>query len=289
MQDRLGIGTKDLQRLCAVTDKAHLSGTDRVVPRSVLEALRDLVPCDEITYLELDPASESIDMREFAGTTSCLEPDVTRFRQFFWHSFWSSPACSYPEQTGDFTSVRRATDFFSGSADFAASEVFELFRVQGVRYNVLLPLAPDRGVGHRIELWRVDGPDFSERELLLLSLLRPALAELDLSIRGRHSSAPLTSRQLELLELVAEGMTNRQIARRLVLSEGTVRRHLENVYARIGVTNRAAAASYLGRIRNNNPTSRSNPLGPILEDVGTVPMLGSERQVVPRRGDSPST
>jgi DNA-binding NarL/FixJ family response regulator len=109
--------------------------------------------------------------------------------------------------------------------------------------------APDPGVDHRIELWRVDGPDFSDRELLLLSLLRPHLAELDLFVRDRRSGAPLTTRQLELLHLVADGMTNRQIAHRLFLSEGTVRRHLENVYARIGVTNRAAAAAYLVRTR----------------------------------------
>jgi len=71
--------------------------------------------------------------------------------------------------------------------------VFELFRVQGVRYNTLVPLTPDRGVDHRIELWRVDGPNFSDRELLLLSLLRPHLAELDVSVRGRRPNAPLTA------------------------------------------------------------------------------------------------
>ena len=46
-----------------------------------------------------------------------------------------------------------------------------------------------------------------------------------------------------LLDLLAAGHTNAQIARRLGLSEGTVRTHLENVYRRLHVTNRTAAVS----------------------------------------------
>lgn len=51
----------------------------------------------------------------------------------------------------------------------------------------------------------------------------------------------LTSRQVQVLELVREGCTNGQIARRMGLSEGTVRTHLNHVYARLGVASRTAA------------------------------------------------
>jgi DNA-binding NarL/FixJ family response regulator len=51
----------------------------------------------------------------------------------------------------------------------------------------------------------------------------------------------LTARQAEVLRLVAEGGTDRQIASELVLSEKTVGRHLENIFARLGVSSRAAA------------------------------------------------
>jgi FixJ family two-component response regulator len=44
-----------------------------------------------------------------------------------------------------------------------------------------------------------------------------------------------------VLSLVAGGLSNRQIAERLVVSEHTVHRHLANVYARLGVSSRAAA------------------------------------------------
>jgi DNA-binding NarL/FixJ family response regulator len=54
----------------------------------------------------------------------------------------------------------------------------------------------------------------------------------------------LTVRQLDVLRLVAAGRTNRQIAAELVISEHTVSRHVENIYARLGVSSRAAAATF---------------------------------------------
>ena len=54
----------------------------------------------------------------------------------------------------------------------------------------------------------------------------------------------LTEREAEVLRLVAVGHTNREIAALLVLSEKTAARHLANIFAKIGVSSRAAAASY---------------------------------------------
>jgi DNA-binding CsgD family transcriptional regulator len=51
----------------------------------------------------------------------------------------------------------------------------------------------------------------------------------------------LTDREAEVLGLAAEGRTNREIAAQLVLSEHTVRRHLQNIFAKLGVSSRAAA------------------------------------------------
>ncbi len=64
--------------------------------------------------------------------------------------------------------------------------------------------------------------------------------------RRRASVSPLTPRQTDLLRLVADGHTNGQIARRLGLSEGTVRTHLENIYGRLQVSSRTAAVLRVG-------------------------------------------
>jgi len=61
--------------------------------------------------------------------------------------------------------------------------------------------------------------------------------------RCRRGTPALTPRHWELLRLVAAGHTNAQIARRLGVSEGTVRIHLQNIYARLQVSSRTAAVT----------------------------------------------
>jgi DNA-binding NarL/FixJ family response regulator len=53
----------------------------------------------------------------------------------------------------------------------------------------------------------------------------------------------LTSREVEVLRLVAEGHTNREVAQTLLIGGDTVKRHLDNVFAKLGVSSRTAAAA----------------------------------------------
>ena len=93
-------------------------------------------------------------------------------------------------------------------------------------------------------LTRGCGPDFSERDRMLLALLRPHLHQAYLDAERRRRGTPaLSPRHWDLLNLIADGHTNAQIARRLGLSEGTVRKHLENIYARLQVCSRTAAVT----------------------------------------------
>jgi ATP/maltotriose-dependent transcriptional regulator MalT len=57
------------------------------------------------------------------------------------------------------------------------------------------------------------------------------------------STGPLSQRELEVLELVAAGTTNREAAARLFITEATVKTHLLNIYAKLGVSDRAAAVA----------------------------------------------
>jgi DNA-binding NarL/FixJ family response regulator len=63
--------------------------------------------------------------------------------------------------------------------------------------------------------------------------------------RGSATKPPrLTGRQREIARLIAEGMTNRQIARDLVLTEGTVANHVRSILLRLGVRCRAQVAAW---------------------------------------------
>lgn len=61
----------------------------------------------------------------------------------------------------------------------------------------------------------------------------------------------LTRREIEVLQCVDEGLTNQEIAARLLLEVGTVKNHVHNILEKLNVPNRDAAASYLTFIKNN--------------------------------------
>jgi DNA-binding NarL/FixJ family response regulator len=72
---------------------------------------------------------------------------------------------------------------------------------------------------------------------------RPDLARLS-QPAGPGRRTPLTARECEVLRLVAAGRTNREIATTLVISEHTVARHVQNIFAKLDVGSRAAATAY---------------------------------------------
>jgi DNA-binding NarL/FixJ family response regulator len=72
--------------------------------------------------------------------------------------------------------------------------------------------------------------------------LDPRVAGALLPTRRGAPGADLSAREREVLELVAEGLANKQIARRLGIAERTVKVHLGNVFRRIGVADRTSAA-----------------------------------------------
>jgi DNA-binding NarL/FixJ family response regulator len=77
--------------------------------------------------------------------------------------------------------------------------------------------------------------------------LAPKAASEVLAARAGRREAELTGREREVLALVADGLPNKQIARRLEISEKTVKAHLTRVYEQIGVTDRTQAALWAQR------------------------------------------
>jgi DNA-binding NarL/FixJ family response regulator len=79
--------------------------------------------------------------------------------------------------------------------------------------------------------------------------------------RPSRAHTELTQRELEILRLVAEGASNAAIARRLWVTEQTVKFHLSNVYRKLGVANRTEASHYahVHRLVDSSPA----PIAPV--------------------------
>lgn len=75
------------------------------------------------------------------------------------------------------------------------------------------------------------------------TVLSPSVASRLVNRVRTPSPDPLSQREIEVLELVAAGTTNREAAAKLFISEATVKTHLLNIYGKLGVNDRAAAVA----------------------------------------------
>jgi len=193
--------------------------------------------------LQLVPAPSDDELKAFEDPDPALS-------EHFWACHWDCQVCSYPERTGDLRSVVKSSDFYSARQWHSTGMYSDFLRPQGYEHHLELCLPDSAGLNAgpertvRLNLGRGPGPDFSERDRAVLTLLRPHLHQAYLDAeRRRHPVPRLTPRQKDLLYLLAAGHTNTQIARRLGISEGTVRTHLENLYGRLNVSSRTAAVT----------------------------------------------
>jgi len=69
---------------------------------------------------------------------------------------------------------------------------------------------------------------------------------------GNDGTADLTPQERKILDLVAEGMTNRQIAEKVFLAEKTVKNYVSNILLKLGLSRRAEAAAFMARRRARN-------------------------------------
>jgi DNA-binding CsgD family transcriptional regulator len=238
----------DADLLVQLIDDARHDDTGDPVPWALLEGLQRLIPCDEfVSFQQHDYARaetvviQGVSEDGFRETvdreTSMAAPEMDRF----WALWWDGP-CSWPQRTGDLRSVRLSTDDFPTERDRRADPYSEFAPDIPYGITVSLPAAP--GQARRFEFQRGPGPAFSERDRQVLTLLRPHLIEICVEAERRRRGVPhLTPREWEVLAMAAAGLSYDEIARQLVVSRATVRKHMENVRTRLGVHSIAAAAA----------------------------------------------
>jgi DNA-binding CsgD family transcriptional regulator len=136
------------------------------------------------------------------------------------------------------------SDFLTGLRLRRNPWVAEVMRPNCIEHELKVWLPAPLGIYRGFFLIRTTGEQgFGERDRAILSLVRPHLARIRARWERRHRPSVLTKREAEVLEVVAQGLTNGEIAVRLVVSRDTVRTHLENVFAKLGVHTRTAAVA----------------------------------------------
>jgi DNA-binding CsgD family transcriptional regulator len=230
-----------LRALLSVTAEAeHDDPAEGPVPLTLLRGLGALIGCDDVSYCDLDVPGQST----YACQTVIGEDQAAAdaLDELFWRHYHSCAACSYRDLSSDVSSVTMAADFYSARQWRAHPMYVDYLSHFKLPVEMMLSLPGQCGHSPRILFWRAGGR-FTERDRLLVALLRPHI----ITLRGRREGGPdaraLTRRQRQLMTLVATGLSNRQVARTLGVAEGTVRKHLENIYDRLEVPNRAAAVA----------------------------------------------
>jgi DNA-binding CsgD family transcriptional regulator len=237
---------RDLRALLSVAEVSEHDEPTDAMPWAALDALRALVPCDSLVFKELHVTNEAVPVfQTVADGDRQLELDGAGdggTNDGFWQLRREFLPCNYPERTGDVTSITLWSDFYTAQELRNAPMFAEIYGPQGHRFSMIVSLPAPFEQTRRLQIWRDGGRDFEERDRLVLQLIRPHLYEIYLDARRRRAGVPrLTRRELDVLRLVADGLGNADIARRLFISVGTVRKHLEHIFDRTGVRTRAGA------------------------------------------------
>jgi DNA-binding CsgD family transcriptional regulator len=233
----LMVSELDVRKLVGIISEDRDDLPAAGLPPSLLRDLTDVVRCDAVAFFELDSGRQAGGFTQDIPADDATEED----EQAFWAHYWDCDPCSYPDRSGDLRSVTKISDFYSSRQWHGTGMYRDCFHGE-VEHEMMVCLPAGPGPSVRLVFFRGAGADFSERDRGLLALLRPHLHEAYRAAERLRSGTPeLTRRQRELLHLVADGYTNAQIGRRLGLAEGTVRKHLENIFARLQVSSRTAA------------------------------------------------
>ena len=243
--DRLGLGSFSL---VAVGWSAHVAIRYAVENPSRVDALV-LEGCPIVGYMSVNSALESLAGRDWdrfihnvaaQGQPDSVSASVRRLQQSVDQADYLAVARSASQSDiADLLPQLKTPTLVIHPRDFISLGPEDAMRLAGSIPNAQLTLT--------------DGATAPGDALQGLQAIEAFLATLSSGNQveageDRDGKATgLSSRELEVLRLVAAGKSNRQIADELVISLNTVNRHVSNIYGKTGAANRAEAASYATR------------------------------------------
>lgn len=245
----------DAQRLDAVLEvTADPSATGEPLLQSIAEVLADAARADCVSIFDLDA-----DHRSSRGIATAIRDgsddtdDDPGVMAMFWDAYPDS-VCSWTDARSPwFGKIPARAPLVPESVyptwrAYQESRIMRTYgRAAGLGHYALVPLSSDPSVSRRVLVNRPpDDAAFTGDELRMLRLLQPHIdSAVGRALTGRPGEELLTARELEILGYVRGGRSNQEIAAALWVSPRTVRKHLENVYAKLGVHSKSEAIAYL--------------------------------------------
>ncbi len=239
------LSPKDLDAALAVIRAAAAADGDHPFELPVIEHLARLVPADHAGYFEYRMWGDPY----LPATTRDVHLVKEPGSEVAWHTDEVEAALpSWPLHDSQHC-------LRTGALRFSDAVPSRLQRLRNAWYATVMR---KHGVEHEMKLWLPSPPgvvrgfffvrqsgrqDFGERHREVLTVLRPHLEAIRERWERRHRPPGLTDREVEIVHLLRDGLTNQEIATRLVISTGTVRTHLENIFGKLGVHSRTAAVT----------------------------------------------
>lgn len=237
----------------------------------LLERISDMIGLEIASYSQhVDSSGSLLNDSEYQPGKPATEPWTPTEHE--WELLKTqNPFSALARRTGDpYFSARRISDLVDMDM-YSRCELFEVLDMATMPHEIQMRMPGQHGTHWTLSMVR-GGRNYSVRDLLMLDALRPALiayesqralARMVVELQALRLAEPrraaladaaevagtmLTARETEVLDLVARGASNAQIAERLWISPGTVRKHLEHIYLKLDVGSRTGALARSGRI-----------------------------------------
>ena len=248
----------DLEAILSFLEEAQTVDGPAPFTPELLDRLIEIVGCEYASFSEVDE-SMRVERRYVASSTEPVipvddawweSPRTVELRRYRWCANGGRPVVVLADVLN--RDQRTSAEFNFNFRDYGACDEIHVDLGSARTWFAALNLGSER--------------EFGPRERLIVHLLRPHLAGLYRSAELRRRLAAtttvfdpdatdrLTRRECEVMLWVADGLSNAEIATVLVVERSTVRKHLEHIYAKLGVRSRTAA---LAKIRADGlvPTS----------------------------------
>lgn len=244
------LSRSDLEAALAfVAEAAEAASQHERADPWLLERLARLLDAELVEYGQLDAASRVLQTSVYPASIAHDERSAVPIAE-------RNPFCDYRDRIGDpyFRAVR-LSDVLGPETGRLGGAFAGWDGVSAIQMRMPGP----SGTHWTLDLER-DGRDFSDRDVRLVDAIRPAfiayeaqrrltmkISRLDAARQEAVSDRLLSTREQQVLDLVADGASNAEIAWRLRIAPGTVKKHLEHIYAKLDVGSRTAALARSGR------------------------------------------